>query len=152
MDGEQEYLSKDRITIKEFLGRHGFTLDHEEVQENPWVTDEFLSEMNFGDFIHSRLTLKNRNNGKFVVHVTTNPEAEPMLILEYVSVLSRFYELCGRDFQVWHSQTRIKDVEGAEHRFEWIKYNADGVKRFLGDKWYHEFIHGIEKTCDWSNY
>jgi len=152
MAGEEVYLNKDRITMKDFLGRHGLTLDHEESDENPWVTDEFLSEMGMDEFIHSKLTIRNRNNGKFIVHATTNPEAEPLLILEYVSVLSRFYELCDRDFETWHTQTRIRDLEGAEHRFQWIKYNADGMKNFLSAKWYYEFIHGIEKSRDWSSY
>lgn len=149
MDGEREYLEKEKITIDQFLGRHGFSVDRDIVDENPWVSDQFLTSIDFGEFIHSKLTVSNRAGGSFEIFVTTNPIADPTLIFEYVSVLSKFYELCNRDFDTWHAQTNIKDLELAEHRFEWIKYNADGMKKFLGDKWYYEFIHGIDMSADW---
>lgn len=152
MDGERPYLDKEKISIPQFIARHGFSIDETQVKINPWVSEEFLQEMNIGEYVHLKLVIKNRQNSSFTMVVTTNPEAQTSLILEYISVLCKFYEMCDRDYNKWNQQTRIKDDEGSEHRFQWIKFNADGLRKFLGSNWYYEFLHGIERTQDWPNY
>ena len=152
MDGEQPYLEKDKIYVSDFFGRHGLFVEALEVEDNPWVTEENLKELPEGDFRHYKIVISNRSGKSCHIYTTTTPDPDPILILEYCSVMFKFYEICEQDFYEWYKYVGSSDEEKAEHRFEWIRSNSKDLMKFFGQEWYREFVYGTDTTCHWPRY